>query len=558
MTGEAATGPVNIAATLSATARDRPDVTAVIAPSGRDHRGRMAYRERAFADLASDSDELASDLVASGIGPGVRGVLMVRPGQNFFTLTFALFKAGAVPVLVDPGLGIKNLGRCLAEAEPGAFIGIPKAHLARRIFGWGRSSIKHVVTVTESPFMLDCVDIPGLRSSDRDAFRPFEPTDPEAPAAILFTSGSTGPPKGVIYTHAMFRAQVDLLRSTYGIEPGEVDLCTFPLFALFAPALGLTSVVPEMDATRPGQVDPEAIIGPIREFGVTNLFGSPALIRRVGEYAAERGIKLPSLRRVISAGAPVPSRVLETFAKALSPGVQIFTPYGATESLPVCSIGSDEILGETRHRTDQGGGVCVGRPVEGMRVAIIPIEDGPIASWSGSLNLPEGTIGEIAVSGPVVSRSYFRRDEATALAKMVDPTDGSLWHRMGDLGYRDDQGRIWFCGRKSHRVRTSSETLYTIPCEGIFNTHKLVNRTALVGIGKPGAVIPVLCVEASVKLGRGDWHLLRTELLAIGQSYPLTTSITTFLCHPAFPVDIRHNAKIFREKLAAWASRKLR
>ncbi len=549
----------NIAATLTEAARARPEALAILAPSGRERGGRISYDRRTFAELDADSDELAVGLLAAGIGPGVRTVLMVRPGINFFAFTFALFKAGAVPVLVDPGLGIRNLGRCLAEAEPAGFVGIAKAQLARRLFGWGRATIKRVVTVPEDPVDLDLDEIPGLGDHGIDAPPgPFEPTDPDATAAILFTSGSTGPPKGVVYTHAMFRSQVELLRSTYGIEAGEVDLCTFPLFALFAPALGLTSVVPRMDFTRPGRVDPEAILGPIREFGVANLFGSPALIRRVGEYAAERGIKLPTLRRVISAGAPVPAQVLETFAKALAPGVQIYTPYGATESLPVCSIGSDEILGETRHRTDRGTGVCVGRPVEGMRVAIIPIQDEPIAAWSDALIVPDGTIGEVAVSGPVVSRSYFRRNEANALAKIPDPASGSSWHRMGDVGYRDDQGRIWFCGRKSHRVRTPEGTLFTIPCEGVFNTHPVVSRTALVGVGPPNESKPVLCVELRERLSGPAWDTVRVELHALARTNPITAPIATFLRHPAFPVDIRHNAKIFREKLAAWASRKLR
>ena len=146
------------------------------------------------------------------------------------------------------------------------------------------------------------------------------PVDPDETAAILFTSGSTGVPKGAVYTHAIFHAQVDLLRRTYDIQPGEVDLCTFPLFALFGPILGMTCVVPEMDATRPGKVNPTRIIEAIADFGVTNLFGSPALIRRVGEYGEAKGIKLPSLRRVISAGAPVPARVLDTFVGAARSG----------------------------------------------------------------------------------------------------------------------------------------------------------------------------------------------------------------------------------------------
>ena len=446
----------NIASGLTAMARERPDSLAALAPSGRDSSGRAKHVHLTFRQLDLESDRLASGLRAVGIGPGVRTVLMVRPGLDFFELTFALFKAGAVPVLVDPGLGIKNLKACLAEASPEAFIGIPSAQLARIVLGWGKDSIRRVVTVSKAttPGLthLALKKIGAKELAKRSGALSVE-VDPGEMAAILFTSGSTGVPKGAVYTHSIFQAQVDLLRQTYAISPGEVDLCTFPLFALFGPILGMTCVVPEMDATRPGRVDPTKIIEAIEDFGITNLFGSPALIRRVGDFGAARGIKLPSLRRVISAGAPVPARVLETFAKLLEPGVSIFTPYGATEALPVCSIGSIEILEGTRLATDRGEGVCVGRPVEGMRVELIAIRDEPIPTWSDDLLVPQGEAGEIVVRGPVVTRSYFARAEATALAKIGDPASGALWHRMGDFPRRRHKAPRAGSARTEPRVR---------------------------------------------------------------------------------------------------------
>ncbi len=544
----------NIADGLTAMARARPDAIAVFAPAGRDDAGRVRHTHLTFQQLDELSNLVAVGLAADGICAGARTVLMVRPSLAFFALTFGLFKVGAVPVLVDPGLGIKNIGPALAEASPTAFVGSRSAQWARRLFGWGKGSIRSTLTVTHY-WHLDWLDPKWIDSIDPQGQDRVTARLPDETAAILFTSGSTGVPKGVIYTHAIFRAQVDLLRSTYGIEPGEVDLCTFPLFALFAPALGMTSVIPEMDFTRPGRVAPTRIIEAVRDFGVTNLFGSPALIRRVGEHGAKQKIKLPSLRRVISAGAPVPASVLADFSTMLRPEVEIFTPYGATESLPVASIGSHTILGETRFQTEQGQGVCVGKPVEGMEAAIIRIDDGPIAVWSDSLRLPDGTIGEIAVRGPVVTRGYFGRPEATALAKIRD--GDQVWHRMGDVGYRDEQGRIWFCGRKAHRVVTPDRTLFTIPVEGVFNTHPAVARTALVGVGAPGQVRPVICVELKEKAGRKGWERIRLDLVEIGRNNPVTRGINAFLPHPSFPVDIRHNAKIFREKLAVWASKEL-
>jgi olefin beta-lactone synthetase len=543
------TAQVNIAVHLAEMARSRPDACAVIFPRGN--------RRLTFRELDGMCDRIAHGLVRNGIARGVRTVVMVPPSPELFALTFALFKVGAVPVLIDPGLGVKNLKSCIGEAEPLAFVGIPKAHVARLLFGWGKGSLRTLVTVGPRLGWGGKSLTALCDTAERDLSFPVSPTESGDTAAILFTSGSTGPPKGVVYTHGNFAAQVDALRRVYGIEPGEIDLPTFPLFALFAPALGMTAVIPEMDFTRPGSVDPEKIVSAVRDHGVTTMFGSPALINRVGRYGSERGIRLPTLRRAISAGAPVPAAVLERFSKMLEPGVEIFTPYGATEALPVCSIGSGEILNATRAVTDSGGGVCVGKPVEGIRLEVIGISDEPVPFWHDDLRLPRGTIGEIVVQGAQVTAGYYNRPEADRLAKIADPATGGFFHRMGDLGGIDEEGRVWFCGRKSHRLETEVGPFYTIPCEAVFNTHPDVFRTALVGIGARGEQRPVLCVE--LENGRTvDREKVRSELIAIAAAHIHTQPIADILFHPAFPVDIRHNAKIFREKLAVWAAEKLK
>ncbi|MDK9716813.1 MAG: fatty acid CoA ligase family protein [Trichlorobacter sp.] len=536
----------NIASHLPRMAKLQPDTTAIIFPKGN--------QRLTFCELDQLSDRICHGLTRTGINRGTRTVLMVTPSPEFFALTFALFKVGAVPVLIDPGLGIKNLKSCLAEAQPTAFIGIPKAQVARLLFGWAKKSIKTIITVGPRLFW-GGTTLDKLIHQSPD--QPFEMavTAANDQAAILFTSGSTGPPKGAIYSHGNFSAQVMALKQVYGIQPGEIDLPTFPLFALFAPALGMTAVIPEMDFTRPGSVDPQNIISAITSHKVTTMFGSPALINRVSRYGAEHGIKLPTLKRVISAGAPVPAAVLERFSQMLGFGVEIFTPYGATESLPVCSIGSAEILGETRAITEQGGGVCIGKPVEGIRVEIIKITDDPISSWDDCLKVADGEVGEIVVQGPQVTRGYFQRPEADKLSKIYDPDDG-FFHRMGDLVRQDETGRLWFCGRKSHRVESAQGPLFTIPVEAVFNTHPLVYRSALVGIGTKGSQHPVICIE--LEQGCSSSHeQLRSELLSIAAAHPHTKEISTILFHPAFPVDIRHNAKIFREKLAIWAAEKM-
>ncbi|MBJ6726274.1 fatty acid CoA ligase family protein [Geomesophilobacter sediminis] len=539
---------VNIAAHLPAMAARQPNTPAIIFPKRNE--------TLSFAKLNAMSDRIAHGLLALGIGRGVRTVLMVTPSPEFFALTFAIFKVGAVPVLIDPGLGIKNLRKCLDEAEPSAFIGIPKAHVARCLFGWGKKSLRTLVTVGKRLFWGGTTLSEIIAQNALELPSPLAPTEADDTAAILFTSGSTGAPKGAVYTHGNFAAQVEALRQVYGIEPGEIDLPTFPLFALFAPALGMTAVIPEMDFTRPGSVNPRRIIETINAYNVTTMFGSPALINRVSRYGTRHKIMLPTLRRAISAGAPVPAAVLERFCGMLNRGVEVFTPYGATEALPVCSIGSSEILGTTRQITEAGGGVCVGKPVEGIRLEVIEITDEPIYQWHPDLRVPVGKIGEIIVQGAQVTRGYFNRPEADVVSKIADPETGGFFHRMGDLGGMDDDGRVWFCGRKSHRVETVEGTLFTIPCEAVFNTHPMVFRSALVGIGPLGSQRPVICIELE-KGVRVDKDKLREELMEIARGHIHTHAIETILFHPAFPVDIRHNAKIFREKLAVWAARRL-
>lgn len=548
--------PVNIASHLPAMARQQPDRQAVVFPHGRDKSGRVSYTHLTFRQLNEESDRIAAGLIAYGITRGMRTVLMVTPDLDFFALTFALFKIGAVPVMIDPGMGIKNLGTCLREAEPEAFIGVPKAHLARCLFRWARGTLKLLVTVGPKLFWggKSLAAIQRQTGTDHD-FKMAETQEDEV-AAILFTSGSTGVPKGVVYTHGIFDSQLKKLKEIYSIQPGEIDLPTFPLFALFAPALGMTAIIPDMDATRPADVDPRMIAECIENFGVTNMFGSPALINSVSRYGVANGLQFPSLKRVISAGAPVSSTVLERFSKMLEPHAQIFTPYGATEVLPVTSIGSHEILKDTTQRTNEGGGVCVGKPVEGIELHVIRITDEPIADWSDELILPTGQIGEIAVKGRNVTREYFNRPESTKLGKIPDPDHGGFYHRMGDLGYQDDTGRVWFCGRKAHRVLVDTGTLFTIPCEAIFNTHPKVFRTALVGVQREGKTEPVLCVELESDCRDQSEKRLAEELLEIGSKHQITEGIKTILFHPAFPVDIRHNAKIFREKLALWAQQR--
>ena len=531
-------------------AQAAPDRPAIIAPVREN--GRVDWKTLTFRELDAKSDRYAAGLSAIGVGRGVRTVVMAPPSLDFFPLVFGLFKVGAVMVLIDPGIARRALLACLEEVRAEAFIGVPRAHLARLLFPRPFRSVKALVTVGRrfgwGGHTLREVEQLGEA-------RPHVMAEPsvDETAAILFTSGSTGVPKGVVYTHDMFDAQVRMIRATYGIAPGEIDLPTFPLFALFDPALGMTAVLPDMDFRFPAKANPAKLIEALTTHHCTNMFGSPALLDNLARFGVARGVRLPDLRRVLSAGAPVRTDVLERMSQMLSVDAEVFTPFGATESLPVASIGSHEVLRDTAAGAAAGRGVCVGRPVDASLVRIIRITDEAIADWSDDLVVPVGTIGEITVRGPVVTREYFARADATRLAKIKDGE--AIVHRMGDVGSFDDTGRLWMCGRKSHRVETSNGTLFTVPIEEVLNVHPNVRRTALVGVGARGQKVPVVLLEREPDAILSDADLVRS-IAGLAGIHDVTRTLSTFRVYPgAFPVDTRHNAKIEREKLALWAAK---
>jgi acyl-CoA synthetase (AMP-forming)/AMP-acid ligase II len=546
---------INVAFYLKIMAQKKPYEKAIVFPHSRDKEGNVSYTHYTFKQLDYQSDLVANGLEQYGIRKGVKTVLMVKPSLDFFSIFFAMFKSGIIPILIDPGIGIKNLKFCIEQVEPEAFIGVSKAHIARLLFSWGKKTIKKLVTVGNK--FWGGVDLNYIKQLGKNNIQNYKMANvyPNETAAILFTSGSTGIPKGVVYSYFNFYAQLEQIKNTYEIKEGEIDLPTFPPFALFDPALGMTAIIPDMDPTKPANVNPKKIVEAIENFGVTNMFGSPALINKVGRYLKDNNIKLPTLKRVLSAGAPVQPKILETFSYCLSDSAEIFTPYGATESLPITSIESKEILNETQYLTFKGKGTCVGKPLKNVEVRIIKITDEPIEEFSEDLLLENFQIGEIIVKGPIVTKEYYNKPELTKLAKIKDKNN-TFWHRMGDLGYFDNNGRIWFCGRKSHRVITKEKTYYTIPCEAVFNNHKAIYRTALVGVKKNNNTIPVICVELEKNIDY-DKNLLIKELKEISNSFEYTKGIEIFLFHDSFPVDIRHNSKIFREKLSIWAQNKI-
>ena len=549
------------------------------------------YSTTTFAELDADATQIAHGLSAWGMPPGTRLALLVRPGIKFVMLVFALLRAGMVIVLVDPGLGRRNLVRCLTEAEPEGFVAIPAAQAARvwlrrrfprarwnvtvgRRWFWSGMTLNQLRRVgsTANPLHAPCSPLPASVPAPRSV---LPATSADDPAAIIFTSGSTGPPKGVLYTHRMFDTQVAEIQSMYGIEPGGVDLACFPLFALFNAAMGVTTVLPEMDFSRPASADPKKLLAAANDWQVTQAFATPAVWRVLSDYCAQSGQRIESLRQVFSCGAPVPARVIQTTLEWVAPAAKLHTPYGATECLPVATIEAADVLGETAARTDEGAGVCVGRKFDSIDWRMIRITDQPIATLDGAEELPPGEIGELIVRGPQASPCYvtgndeFRmtNDEkpeshssfvighssfSNALAKIRN--GNTSWHRMGDVGYLDEQGRFWYCGRKSQRVETANGPLFTECVEAIFNTHPAVRRSALVGVGPRDHLTPVIVIERESTHSVND---LERELLQLGKKSSQTRTIRHVLFHPQLPVDVRHNAKINRDQLASWAAKRL-
>lgn len=541
----------NIARLLPEQAERTPDRPAVLVPRP----GGGLDPPVSYAELEERSNRVAAALAARGARPGDRVCVFVRPSADLVAVVYAVFKLGAVVVLADPGMGRKRLLAAIERTRPRIFVGMPLAHAARRLFPGPFRTVDLPVTVGRRLFWRG----PTLAELVRAGSPSFPCHDggPDAPAAILFTSGSTGPPKGVVYTHGMFEAQMRALGTLYAFRPGEVDLACFPLFALFDVALGMTSAFAPLDPSRPGRCDPAAIVDALERTGATTTFGSPAIWRRVVPWCLARGRTLPTLERVLVAGAPVPPALLADFHRILPPGADVHTPYGATEALPVTSIAGREVVPSLVERVHGGHGTCVGVPAPEVDLRLIAISDDPIEAWNDSLEVPPGELGEVCVRGPAVTRLYDAEPGHTALAKIRHP-DGSVGHRMGDVGYLDDEGRLWFCGRKAHRLETERGRFLPVPTENVYNVHPRVHRTALVGVGPAGAQRPTLVVEprrGDLPRGPGAERRFEAELRRLTRPGPLTVEPERVLFHPSFPVDVRHNAKIHRGELRTWAAR---
>ena len=539
----------NVARHLRIAATDRPEGLATKSPVSVSPTGEVRHETRTFRQLDQESDAAAAHLTRAGLAAGDRVLLAVRPGHDLIVGMFALLKLGAVPTAIDPGMGWSAFLDCVRRSRPTALVGVRAASLLSRLPLAAFRTLRTRVTVGGSAWRQALASVSATPL-------PLATVSPDTLAAILFTSGSTGAPKGVCYTHGMFDAQIELVRATYDIRPGETDMAMLPLFALFNPALGTTTVTPLLDPSKPLAADPAPLVAALIAEKVTCSFGSPAIWGKVADHCEARGLKLPDLRRLLIAGAPVSGELLAKL-RVIAPHCETHTPYGATECLPVTTIAADELLGEARQRALRGHGTCVGRPVSGVEIRVIRETDGAIATLAEATPCAIGEIGEIIATGPSVTREYDGLPEATHAAKIAD--GARVWHRMGDLGSLDAEGRLSFFGRRVEKVRTADGDLPTESVEPAYRQHPQVFRCALIGLGVAPSQVPALVVEPRAGAFPADDSARErfiAELRDVAQTCPLAERVKHIVFQRALPVDVRHNAKIHRLQLAKeWTKR---
>lgn len=537
----------NIALKLPERAKEFPTRVAVAAPlNGKPSGdGKFSYEELTFKELEDRSNTYAQNLIKMGLKKGDRVLMFVRPSVDFSAITFAVFRAGLVPIFIDPGMGRKNLLEAVKQIKPVGLIAEPEVHFLRLIFRKPFQTVRHFVTT--GSFTWGGMKKTKNWRKETSTETLMEDVSPEDTAAVLFTSGGTGIPKGVHYTHKIFNAQVKKLKEMFSLDELEVDLPGFPLFSLFTITMGMKSAIPAMNPSKPSKCNPEWLVKNIQDHKATFVAGSPAIWERVANYCLNENIKLPSIKYLVMFGAPVSLLLHEKFQKILTNG-DTYTPYGATECLPVSNTSGSFVLNTAREKMLAGKGTCVGVPAPETIIKIAPITDSPLEKESDFEWLGENTLGEICVLSDTVTPEYIGMIEKTKEAKICS-NEGTLWHRMGDLGYIDENGLLWFCGRKSHRVTIGEKVLPSVPQETLFLDHPLIKKCAFVGPTLNQKIIPTLVIEPSKKLTSKEKEVLKKEILEIAKNKLPDIPVENVFYFSPFPVDVRHNIKIDRLKL---------
>lgn len=537
---------MNIVDQLHSICCEYPDKHAVRLPCLNKKTQNYDYHHLSFSELDTLINKYAFNLKENGLKRGDKTLLFVKPSLEFHALVFSLFKIGVIPILIDPGMGVKNLLIAIKEVSPTSLIAEPEVHVLSLLYRKTFKTIKIRITTDKRRF-LRCLTLPRIKTLKNfvstDKLIDTEDMQEDETCAILFTSGGTGKPKGVCYSHKIFTEQTRILKDVFGLNSEDVDLPGFPLFSLFTLCMGMTSVIPDMDPSKPSLADPIKLTKNILDNNVTFAAGSPAIWKNLIDYCGHHNIQFETLKSLVMFGAPIESKIHKAF-KDILPNGTTYTPYGATESLPVSCVSGKSILNDFAEKTLQGKGTCIGKAVPGLKVQIIGITDTVINDIAQAKILNRFEIGEIIVQGDVVTKSYYENIPKTQLAKISDEL--SIWHRMGDLGYIDNDDNIWFCGRKAHRVETSNGLFCSVNTEALFLSHKFVNKAALVSKGDDSMGIVIERTQTGRKYNKED---LRAEILSLAKENELTRYIESVHFHDSFPVDIRHNIKIDRKKL---------
>lgn len=511
----------------------------------------ISYDMCSFRDLRSRVYQYQRGLLALGLTPGKRIIMLLSPGHDFLAFSFAIMACGAVPVFIDPGIGIEKICSCIEDVEASGCIISPKAQLLVLL---KRSLFKKMhILVNASRIPLGFGTTLDFFSGFSAASTQISEYPPSATGLIAFTSGATGTPKGVIFSNQMLAAQLEILKDTFGLSGGKADLPLLPIFSLYGSSAGVTSVFYPGDPGRPLDLNPAQLCKVIRDLEIETSFGSPTIWSKIALFAAGQASELKSLKKVFMAGTSVSAKVIEQ-VKSVCPQAQIYTPYGATEALPLTLSPASELSEQNEKSISGMEGIPVGKVLAGIDFKVIRIVEGTIAKLSDIEELAAGEIGELIVSGKNISREYINNPQANARFKIHD--SDSIWHRVGDACYLGSDKKIYYCGRVAHSItRLGFPTVYSEPVEIIFNRHPKVRRSALISVGE--ATSAAIAVEPYPEFfpdSQAAFNDFVAELKQTAISCSYTAEIKDFFFFHNFPVDARHNAKIFRDQLGRLAS----